>query len=230
MTGEANAGAGHRLPVTRHRLLAAAIAVADEQGVGALTMRKVADRLGVETMSLYHHVRAKAEVLDGMVDTVFDEIDRPDQGADWRVAVRERAISMRDTLRRHPWAVGLMESRANPGPATLRHHDSAIGVLRDAGFSLVMTAHTVSVVDSYVYGFVLQEINLPFDGPAELETVAADIQRTMPTDEYPHLTAFITEHALQPGYAYADEFTYGLDLILESLTARVTRHPATDSR
>ncbi|MFR9749767.1 TetR/AcrR family transcriptional regulator [Nocardia sp. 004] len=222
--------AGYRIPVTKQRVLAAAVAVADEQGVEALTMRKVADRLGVEAMSLYHHVSNKAEILDGMVDAVFEEIARPEPGAEWRAALQERAVSVRAALQRHPWAVGLMESRANPGPATLRHHDSAIGALREAGFSIAMSAHALSVLDSYVYGFVLQEINLPFKTSAELETVAGDIQRTMPNGEYPNLTAMITEHALQPGYSYTEEFGYGLDLILDGLAARSAQPPSPDSR
>ncbi|WP_174185744.1 TetR/AcrR family transcriptional regulator [Nocardia barduliensis] len=222
MAGEANSGAEQRIPLTRQRVLAAAVAVADEQGVHGLTMRKIADRLGVEAMSLYHHFGGKSEILDGMVDLVFDEVDPPDRSAGWRTALRDRAVSLRAALRRHPWAVGLMESRATPGPATLRHHDAAIGLLREAGFSLVMTAHTVSVLDSYIYGFVLQEVNMPFEGAADLESVAAGIRRSIPAGEYPHFTELMTDHALLPGYAYADEFTYGLDLILDGLANRHT--------
>ncbi|WP_405181715.1 TetR/AcrR family transcriptional regulator [Nocardia sp. NBC_01377] len=230
MTEESNGDVGHRIPLSRQRVVLTAVAVADEVGVEALTMRKVADRLGVEAMSLYHHLSGKSAMLDGMVDAVFAEIDLPDPNAGWRAGLRQRAESVRAALLRHPWAVGLVESRAHPGPATLRHHDSAIGVLREAGFSMPMTAHAVSVLDSYIYGFVLQEINLPFNSSGDIETVANDIRNAMPVDEYPHLSAFITEHALQPGYAYADEFTYGLDLILDGLTARMTHLASPDSR
>ncbi|WP_024804940.1 TetR/AcrR family transcriptional regulator [Nocardia sp. BMG51109] len=223
MTDETNADAGHRIPLTRQRVVLTAVAVADEVGVEALTMRKVADRLDVEAMSLYHHVGGKAAMLDGMVDAVFAEIDLPASAAGWRAGLRQRAESVRAALLRHPWAVGLVESRAHPGPATLRHHDSAIGLLREAGFSLTMTAHAVSVLDSYVYGFVLQEINLPFSGSGDIDTVATDIQNAMPVGEYPHLAVFIAEHALRPGYAYAVEFTYGLDLILDGLATRMAR-------
>ncbi|MBH0779588.1 TetR/AcrR family transcriptional regulator [Nocardia bovistercoris] len=226
MAREANVDGAQRIPLTRQRLVAAAVAVADEQGVHSLTMRKVADRLGVEAMSLYHHVGGKPEILDGMVDAVFAEVELPDPEGGWLAATRSRAVSLRAALLRHPWAVGLMESRADPGPATLRHHDWAIGVLSGAGFSLIMIAHTLSVVDSYVYGFVLQEVNLPFDGEGELGEMAADIKAAMPPDAYPHLNAFITGHALRPGYAYADEFTFGLDLILDGLVARAAAEAA----
>src|SRR5947207_11478528 len=125
-------------------------------------MRRLADRLDVEPMSLYHHVANKDEILDGMVDLVFREIELPAPRVDWRTAMRDRAASARDALRRHPWAVGRMESRANPGPDTLRHHDAVIGCLRDAGLTVEMTAHAFSAIDSYLYGFAMPELNLPF--------------------------------------------------------------------
>jgi Tetracyclin repressor-like, C-terminal domain len=131
--------------------------------------------------------------------------------------MRQRAISARDALTRHPWAVGLLESRANPGPATLRHHDAVIGTLWQAGFSIALAAHAFSVIDSYVYGFALQALNLPFDTSEELENLAAAMLRELPADQYPHLTEMIAGHALQPGYSYANEFDYGLDLILDGL-------------
>ncbi|WP_433330743.1 TetR/AcrR family transcriptional regulator [Spirillospora sp. CA-294931] len=220
MDKEPAAGPGFRTPLSRERLLAAAVTVADNEGIAALTMRKIADRLGVESMSLYHHVADKSEILDGMVDAVFAEIELPARGTDWRTAMRQRAVSARAALVRHPWAVGLMDSRADPGPATLRHHDAVIGCLRQAGFSVAMAAHAFSVLDSYIYGFALQEVSLPFATSEELEAVAENIQQQMPADEYPHLTELMTEHALKPGYAYADEFSYGLDLILDGLATR----------
>lgn len=206
-----------RTSLSRERVLQAAVRVADERGVGSVTMRKVAEHLGVEAMSLYHHVANKDEILDGIVDLVFAEIELPDGGADWRTAMRRRAASAREVLGRHPWALGLMESRRNPGPATLRHHDAVIGSLRAAGFSIAMAAHAFSAVDSYVYGFVLQESNLPFRTPEELEEVAETMSRHMPAGAYPHLAEMMAEHALRPGYAYAEEFAFGLDLILDGL-------------
>ncbi|WP_197973492.1 MULTISPECIES: TetR/AcrR family transcriptional regulator C-terminal domain-containing protein [Streptomyces] len=201
------------------------MAVADEKGSASLTMRAIAEPLGVEAMSLYHHVAGREDILDGMVDAVFAEIDLPprdtgcDTGCDtdWKSAMRHRAVSARAALKRHPWAIGLMDSRSQPGPATLRHHDAVIGALRSAGFSVPMAAHAVSLIDSYLYGFVLQELRLPFKGAAELNEVTGAILRDMPADAYPHLTELATEHVLKPGYDYADEFTFGLTLILDAL-------------
>jgi hypothetical protein len=133
------------------------------------------------------------------------------------VAVRHRAISARETLLRHPWAIGLMESRSRPGPATLRDHDAVLGVLRGAGLSIALAAHAFSLIDNYVYGFVLQETNLPFQTPGELEGVADTILGTAAAQQYPHFVELVIEHALRPGYDYGDEFLFGLDLILEGL-------------
>src|SRR3984893_17897152 len=161
-----------RMPLSRERVLPAAVAFADESGIGSLSMRKLGDALGVEAMSRYNHVANKDELLDGMVDLVFSEIDLPAGGADWKTAMRQRAVSARQTLARHPWAVGLMESRTSPGPATLRHHDAVIGSLRAAGFSIQMPAHAYSVLDSYIYGFALQEASLPFETGEETADLA----------------------------------------------------------
>ncbi|MEU2914753.1 TetR/AcrR family transcriptional regulator [Streptomyces massasporeus] len=206
-----------RTPLSRERVIRTAVAVADEKGVNALTMRAIAEPLGVEAMSLYHHVAGREDVLGGMVDAVFGEIDLPPRDTDWKSALRHRADSARAVLRRHPWAVGLMDSRSQPGPATLRHHDAVIGTLRAGGFSVPMAARAVSLIDSYLYGFVLQELSLPFRGAAELDEVAGAIVRDMPPDTYPHLTELATEHVLMPGYDYADEFIFGLTLILDAL-------------
>ncbi|MFH8662546.1 TetR/AcrR family transcriptional regulator [Streptomyces afghaniensis] len=209
--------ASARTPLSRERVIRTAVAVADEKGAAALTMRAIAEPLGVEAMSLYHHVAGREDILDGMVDAVFGEIDLPPRDTDWKSALRHRADSARAVLRRHPWAVGLMDSRSRPGPATLRHHDAVIGTLRAGGFSVPMAAHAVSLIDSYLYGFVLQEVSLPFKGAAELDEVAGAILRDMPADTYPHLTELATEHVLKPGYDYADEFAFGLALILDAL-------------
>ena len=215
--GKGRRGAAARTPLSRERVIRTAVAVADEKGSAALSMRAIAGPLGVEAMSLYHHVTGRDEILDGMVDAVFGEIDLPPQGADWKSAMRHRAFSARAALLRHPWAIGLMDSRSRPGPATLRHHDAVIGALRTAGFSVRMTAHAVSLIDSYLYGFVLQELSLPFTGSAELDEVAGAILQDMPADTYPHLTELATEHVLTPGYDYADEFAFGLTLVLDAL-------------
>ena len=206
---------GRRL--SKERAVRKAVAIADESGVGALTMRGLAERLGVEAMSLYHHVQNKNEILDAMVDSVFEEIELPSDEVDWKTAMRRRALSAREALRRHPWAVGMLDSRPNPGPATLRHHDSVLGSLRGAGFSIAAAAHAISALDSYIYGFAMQEVALPFETPEEVEEVAGAILEQLPTDEYPHLTEMIAEHSLKSGYSFADEFEFGLDLILDGL-------------
>jgi AcrR family transcriptional regulator len=207
-----------RSPLSRERVLLAAVALADEHGIASLSMRRLGDVLGVEAMSLYNHVANKDELLDGMVDLVFGEIDLPVGGADWKTAMRERAQSARQALGRHPWVIVLMSTRTSPGPATLRHHDAVIGTLRAAGFSVALTAHAFSALDSYIYGFALQEATLPL-GDTEEETaeVAQMMMAQVPADEYPHLTEFSVEHILQPGYDYGDEFEFGLDLILDGL-------------
>lgn len=208
--------AKHRSPLSKERVFEAAVRVADQRGTPAVTMRNVAEQLGVEAMSLYHHVANKDEIIDGIVDRVFSEIELPVDEPDWKQAMRHRAASARTVLSRHIWALGLLDSRPNPGPAVLRHHDWVIGCLRGAGLSIAMAAHALSLIDSYIYGFVLQESSLPFDTSQELEAVAATMLQQM-SGEYPHLTEMITDHALRPGYDYADEFAFGLELILDGL-------------
>jgi AcrR family transcriptional regulator len=204
-------------------VLQAAVALADDSGIESLTMRKLGQALGVEAMSLYYHVAGKDALLDGMVDLVFGEIEFPTGGGDWKVAMRQRAVSARAALRRHPWAVALMESRRTPGPANLRHHDAVLGCLRGAGFPVALTAHAYSLLDAYIYGFALQEASLPFKGPEETTEVAQEIMAGFPADAYPHLTELAVQHVLRPGYDYGDEFEFGLDLILDGLERRAQR-------
>jgi AcrR family transcriptional regulator len=209
--------AERRVPLTRERVLQAAIERADQGGLEALTMRKLGQELGVEAMALYHHFANKDDLVDGMVDLVFAEIDLPDGERDWRRAMRKRAISVRDALLRHRWAIGLMESRRTPGPANLRHHDGVIGSLRAGGFDIAMAAHAYSLLDSYIYGFALTKMNLPFETSEEVGEVAQAMLEPFPAGEYPHLMEILTDHVMQPGYDYGDEFEYGLDLILDGL-------------
>ena len=209
--------------LNRERLLNTAIVIADSDGIGALTMRSLAEELGVKPMSLYHYVANKDEILDSIVDLVFSEIELPSVNANWRPAMRARAISARTVLRRHPWATPLMSSRTNAGPATLRHHDSVIGTLRRGGFSIKMTAHAFSLIDSYIYGFTLQEASLPFDTPEQVPEIVEAMMAQLAADAYPHLTEFSVKHVLKPGYDYAKEFEFGLDLILEGLERSATQ-------
>ncbi|MDE3725045.1 TetR/AcrR family transcriptional regulator C-terminal domain-containing protein [Nocardiopsis sp. N85] len=204
-----------RVPLSRRRVVTEAVALADEKGEPGVTMRAVAGRLGVEAMSLYNHVANRGDLLDGMVDAVFAEIDLPDPASTWRTAVRDRTESARATLRRHPWAVGLMDSRSSPGPATLRHHDAVLGVLREGGFSIAGAVRAVSVIDSYLYGFVLQETSLPFADREGLDEVAGGILGALPAGSHPYLAEVITEQAL--GEDLTDGFAFGLTLILDAL-------------
>jgi AcrR family transcriptional regulator len=206
-----------RIRLTRERVLRAAIAHADTGGLETLSMRPLADVLGVAPMALYRHVASKDDLIDGMVDVVFGEVELPAADGEWRAAMRRRAISLRDVLSRHRWAIGLMESRRHPGQANLRHHDAVIGSLRAGGFDMAMVAHAYSVLDAYIYGFALTKMNLPFEGGADVADVAQSMLEPFPANEYPNLMAFITEHAMQPGYDFGDEFEYGLDLILDGL-------------
>jgi AcrR family transcriptional regulator len=206
-----------RVPLSRERVLSAAVALADQIGIEALSMRKLGEALGVEAMSLYNHVAHKDDLLDGMIDAVFAEIDLPSADDGWRAAMRQRAISVRAVLRRHRWAIGLMESRTSPGPATLAHHDAVIGVLRAGGFTVAQTAHAFSALDSYIYGFALQEKGLPFETAEQATEVAQAMFADFPVDRYPHFVELATQHVLQPGYDYGDEFEFGLDLILDGL-------------
>jgi AcrR family transcriptional regulator len=206
-----------RAPLTRERVLRAAIILADKEGIEFVTMRRLGDELGVGPMALYRHVRNKEDLVDGIVDVVFDEIGLPPTDADWKEAMRQRAFSVREVLSRHRWAIGLMESRLSPGPANLRHHDAVIGCLRAAGFDIAMVAHAYSALDSYIYGFAATQMNLPFEGRDEIAEVAQSMLRPFPFNAYPHLTEMLTDHVMRPGYDYGDEFAYGLDLILDGL-------------
>jgi AcrR family transcriptional regulator len=216
-------GTARHQPLRRDQVLRAAIALADRGGIEALSMRKLGQVLGVEAMSLYNHVASKSDLLDGMIDIVFSEIGLPADDTGWKTAMRQRAISAREVLGRHRWAIGLMESRRSPGPATLRHHDAVLGCLRRAGFPVEMTAHAYSLLDSYIYGFALQEASLPFDTAEETAQVAQQIARRMPAGEYPYLAELATEHVLRPGYRYGDEFEIGLALILDALERAACR-------
>ena len=205
-----------RAPLTRDRVLRAALELADEGGTAALTMQRIGRRLGVEAMSLYRHVRNKDDILDGIVDLVFAEIELPADRSNWRTVLRAQSISTRAALRRHPWAITLMESRMTPGPANLRTHEDTITVLLDAGCSAVMATHAYNLVDSYVLGFALQEVNFPFSNAEELAAMSEEILANLQADEYPN-SARVARELLTSGFDYADEFEFGLDLILDAI-------------
>jgi len=223
-----------RAPLTRESVLAAALALADAEGVEGITMRRLGRTLGVEAMSLYHHVSNKDAVLDGLIDLVVAEIALPAAEDGWRAGMRRRALSAREVFGRHPWATRVMESRKHPGPAALRYYDAVLGCLRRDGFSIALAAHAFSALDSYIYGFALQEATMAFDGADELAEVAEGIMAQLPVDQFPHLAEMIVEHALRPGYDYGAEFAFGLDLLLDGfarlLAAEATAESAARSR
>jgi AcrR family transcriptional regulator len=209
----------NRAPLSRERVLETAIALADQHGLEALSMRKLADELRVAAMSLYHHVPNKDQLLDAMIDVVFSEIELPSTDDDWQTAMRKRAVSTREALNRHRWAVGLMEGRSSHGPSNLRLHNAVLGCLRGAGFSLEMTVHAYSVQDAYIYGFALQQADMT---PETSEDFAATAEQQMATykdvlAEYPHLVEVVGGHVATAGYDYETEFLFGLDLILSGL-------------
>jgi AcrR family transcriptional regulator len=203
--------------LSRDVVLRHAVAVADGGGLASLTIRSLAQALAVKPMSVYHHVANKDEILNGIVDLVFAEMDLPVVGGEWRPELTRRARSARLVLRRHPWAVTLLESRTTPGPATLAHHDAVLGTLRAAGFSPELTAHAYALLDAFVYGFAVQEASLPFEGPDSVGEVAGPIMELMASGQYPHLVEMATSYYLRPGYDFADEFEFGLGLVLDGL-------------
>ncbi len=208
-----------REPLTSDRVLAGALGLADTIGIEPFTIRKLATHLDVKPMTIYHHVPNKEAIIDGIVDLVFAEIELPPADVDWKSAIRRRCHSAREVLGRHPWAPALMESRTSPGHATLRHHDAVLGCFRRGGLSLETTAHAYAVIDSYVYGFALQEASLPFNGDEQIGELADEIVASLPADEFPHLTEFTAEHVLQPGYRFGASFDVGLDLLLDGIEA-----------
>jgi AcrR family transcriptional regulator len=208
-----------RRPLNRERVLRTAIALADERGAHELSMRKLAKELGVEAMSLYNHVANKVDLLDGMVDIVFGEIDAPSPRGDWKAELRKRAVSTRAALNRHRWAIGQMEGRTTHGASNLHLHDAVLGCLRAAGFSVAMSVHAYSVQDAYIYGFVLQESDMSSETPADF---AAEAQRQMREYEavladYPHLVEVVGGYVAESGYDHDAEFLFGLDVILDGL-------------
>lgn len=209
--------------------MSAAVELADQLGFEALTMRKLAEELGVGAMSLYYYVPNKDELLDGMVEIVFGEIAVPADASDWKAAMRHRAISGREALARHRWANGLMESRTKPGPESLRLHNDVLGCLREAGFSIELAIHANSVLDAYIYGFALQEASVPFDTPDEMTDVISEQVRHVEADQdmaafaeaFPHLAEIVVGHIAQSGFDFGAEFEYGLALILNGLEQRL---------
>jgi AcrR family transcriptional regulator len=229
MSPKSKAPVEPRVRLNRDVVLRAAIELADTSGLEGLTMRRLAEELHVEAMSLYNHVANKGDLQNGMVDAVFDEVELPSHNEDWKTALRKRSVSLRDMLKRHPWANGLMDSAATPGDATLRHHDRVIATFRHGGFSIAMTAHALAALDSYVYGFAKQDKALPFDTEEEAAAMGQIFLAHLPAKQYPYLHEFTVQHVLQPGYQFGTEFLFGLDLVLDALEAARDREDAGQS-
>lgn len=207
----------NRPSLNRDRVLEGAVSLADEIGIEALTIRKLAASLGTKPMTIYHYVSSKGEIVDGMVDRVFSEIAKPSTEGDWLATLRHRCVSARAVLNRHRWAAPLMESRTSPGPENLGHHEAVLACMRRGGLSWQMTAHAYAILDAFIYGYALQEASLPSQAEGEFVEAARDIAAVFDAEAYPTMVDFTVEHVLQPGYEFGDSFDFGLDLILDSL-------------
>jgi len=210
-----------RQPLTKQRVLRAAVELADREGLDALTMRRLGSELGVEAMSLYKHVADKDEILDGIVELVVAEIDIPSVVADWRQAMRRRAMSARKVLSRHSWAIGLLEARGSTAPTTRRYLDAILGNLRSAGFSIENAVHAFWLLDSYVYGHVIQETRMQ-SSTHEMTESEGSVGEHIATNEFPYLVE-VEQHALRSNYSFDSEFEFGLGLILDAIERNATQ-------
>ena len=219
MVKETSGPSGPKPQLSRELVLERAMDLADQAGLESLTMRSLAVALGVKPMSVYYYVAKKSEILDGLVDMVFAEVDsaRSHRHDPWQRAMRERAITMRSVLGRHRWALGLIESRTSPGPATLRHHNETLGILRSAGFSVELAARAYALLDSYIYGFALQEATIPVGESGTVTEVAASMVKQFESGQYPHLMEVAAEVVMKPGYDFGSQFEGGLDLVIHGL-------------
>ncbi|MGX7674272.1 TetR/AcrR family transcriptional regulator [Plantactinospora sp. DSM 117369] len=226
MASQAEPGAEPRIPLSRERVLRAAVSVADSGGIESLTMRRLAEHLGAEAMSLYYHVANKEDVLDGVVDLiateineVVDRIDVPASGADWKKAVRQRILSAREVLLRHRWAPGVFETRTNTSPAVLRYYDALLGLMRAGGFSYDLAHHALHALGSRALGFT-QELFDPNSGAGAADPAAGLAEMA---GQFPHLVGMLAEIAHDDPdstLGWCDdqsEFEFGLDLILDGL-------------
>jgi AcrR family transcriptional regulator len=215
MTKKRAAGNKPRKPLSRERVLRAAIALADGTGMSSLSMRNLARELGVEAMSLYNHVANKSDLLDGMVDLVIGEIEAPSHNVDWKDAMRGRATSAHEVLQRHAWATQLIVSRVNTGPASLHYVEATLGCLRHAGFSFALADRAWNAIDSHIYGFTLQKLNFPFEVDEYAEVAGAYLPH-ISSEQYPHLRA-LTQLVSERKHTGLQDFTFGLELLLDGL-------------
>jgi AcrR family transcriptional regulator len=219
MATQVDVGAQPRVPLSRERVLRAAVALADEGGVDALSMRRIARELGVVPMALYKHVSNKDELLDGMVDVVVGEIDPPPSGTDWKTAIRQRVLSARGALLRHPWTSRVIESRTDPSPMVLEYMDSMMGMFRAGGFSIDLTHHAMHAMGSRLLGFT-QEL---YDDSVDLDPEATALMVQQMAGKFPHITQLVMaiahDEASVVGQGCDDqfEFEFALDLMLDGL-------------
>jgi AcrR family transcriptional regulator len=202
-------------PLSRERIMQTALHLADEGGLDNISMRKLAQALGVEAMSLYNHVSNKDEVLDGIADLVVSEIEVPEIGGDWRQALRRRAISAHTVLRSHPWSPLLIASRINVGPAMLRYINATLGCMREAGFSYELADRAWNALDSHIYGFTLLEMNFPLD-PSEYVGAATQFIHLLPQETHPYMRE-LTQLVIDGKHRGTQSFEFGLDLLLSGL-------------
>jgi AcrR family transcriptional regulator len=206
--------------LTQEAIIEAAAEVADAGGVAAVTMRSVAKILGVEAMSLYYHVANKDALLDSLADWVFEQITLPDVEDNWRIGMVARAHSARSVLSKHPWALGMLESRPTPGEKLLRHHDSVLGCLLRGGMTPVLAAHAFSAIDSYIFGFVLNEASLSSEPEnSEQEGFSAAVAKQ--AEKYPNMALIAMAAMNDFNFTFEDEFDYGLNLILDGFEERL---------
>jgi AcrR family transcriptional regulator len=220
MASPGEVSAKRRVHLTRDRVLRAAMQLADKGGIESLTMRSLAQKLGVEAMTLYHYVAQKDDMLNGILDLVVSEIELPSAGGDWKAAVRRSAISAHKILLRHPWACGLMMSPARVRTGRLRYMESHLKRLREAGFSPKMTHHAYHALDSHILGFTMWEAGYT-SGVKELPDSGAGLRRELTVDSYPYLNEHMEQHVARRGRGSGEgEFAFGLDLILDGLDTK----------
>ncbi len=217
MATQPNPSAEPRVPLSRDRVLRAAVRLADEGGFESLTMRKLGQELGVQAMSLYNHVANKDDIRDGIVDIVMSEIEVPPNGTEWKAAIRQSAISHHDALLRHRWACSLMMATPRVSLPRLQWMEWLLRTFREAGFSPNLTHHAYHALDSHIIGFTLWQVSFPFDTREELLDLAEDFLREIRPDEYPYVIEHAEQHFAEPNPDEPSEFEFGLDLILDGL-------------
>jgi len=217
-----------RQRLNRDRVVEGALLLADDVGMNAFTIRRLASALSVGPMTIYHYFPNKEAIIDAMVDAVYAQVALPPTDEEWTDAIRVRCISAREVLKQHPWAPPYMVSRTSPGPATLRHHDALLDCLRRGGLSLQMTGHAYAILDSFLHGFALEEASLPASEDGDVQEIAEGMAAAFDAERYPRLFEFATEHVMQPGYSFSASFEFGLDLIIDGLDAASQRSASPD--